>query len=469
MKPIRSPRLRRLTVLWVVAVTSAAAVPAVGRTEPARAPLQGDPNVLLIVTDDQRARGSLSVMPAVKRWFGDGGRRFGQAFATTPTCCPSRASIFTGMYAHNHGVLTSEPGQAEKLDQSTTVQRQLHRAGYRTALFGKYLNAWDVNDPPPDFDRWGMFGDKTRLYYRGGKWNVNGVVRRVRTYSTVFVKQLALGFIREAEQADGEPWMMVLAPMAPHGPAIPQRRDASADLPPFEVTPDMTEENRSDKPPHARGRGPSLARMRALRARQLRTLMSVDRMVDALHSALAEAGELGNTLAFYTSDNGFMWGEHGLTGKGVAYDPAVHVPLFVTWPQMIPPGTATNRLVANIDIAPTIYDAVGITPPVTVDGRSLLTDFRRTRLLLEHWRRANRDAPNWAAQVTHDHKYIESYSAEHLVISWLEYYNLRRDPWELDNLLNGAMTDIGAVGTNTVATMRRDLVCKGTEGPTACP
>ncbi len=449
-------------MLGTVAIALAAVVPSIGRAQPA---VPRPPNVLIIVTDDQRAQGTLGVLPVVKKWFGTGGKRFDQAFATTPTCCPSRASIFTGMYAHNHGVLTTQPGEAENLDQSRTLQHHLKQAGYATGLFGKYLNAWDVKTPPPHFDSWGMFSDKPPYYYRNGLWNVNGSVKRVRKYSTRFIERLAKRFVRAGEENDGRPWMMVIAPLAPHAPYVPHPRDQDAKLPRFKVTPAMKEKDRSDKPSFARDKGPSLGWVRWLRARQLRTLMSVNRMIATLRATLAKTRELNNTLAFFTSDNGLMWGEHALVGKGVAYEPAVHVPLMAAWPKRMPGGIRDERLVANIDITPTIYDAVGITPAFPVDGRSLLDTFSRERILLEHWKREDREAPNWAAHRTLDYKYIESYAADHLVVDWREYYDLIKDPWEVANRISPSY-----VGTTPdPARLRADLTCAGTEGPRACP
>ena len=119
------------------------------------------PNILFIVTDDQELQGTMAVMPSTAKWFknGDsgsgitGGTEFANGSVTTPLCCPSRASIFSGRYAHNHGVhKITEP---QNLDQSTTLQRYLQQAGYRTGIFGKFLNDWDVTGQPPVLERLG--------------------------------------------------------------------------------------------------------------------------------------------------------------------------------------------------------------------------------------------------------------------------------------------------------------------------
>lgn len=125
--------VRRLVLLGLAALLTTAC--------PESAPEQevSGPNVLIIVTDDQRV-GSLVVMPETRRSLVRGGTNFKNAFVTTPMCCPSRASLFSGLYVHNHGVVNNGAGQAENLDQSILIQSYLHRAGYRTGLIGKYVN-----------------------------------------------------------------------------------------------------------------------------------------------------------------------------------------------------------------------------------------------------------------------------------------------------------------------------------------
>src|SRR5918992_225131 len=120
---------------------------------------ESPPNILVILTDDQRAAGTVTqlAMPATRRWLLDSGTRFPNAFATTPLCCPSRASIYTGQYAHNHGVRLTE----DALDHRNTLQRYLQEAGYQTGIVGKFLNSWDYQNDPPHFDRF-------TLIHRGG-------------------------------------------------------------------------------------------------------------------------------------------------------------------------------------------------------------------------------------------------------------------------------------------------------------
>jgi arylsulfatase A-like enzyme len=133
------------------------------------------PNILIIVTDDQRA-GTLGVMPQTRRWFQQQGTTYTNAFATTPLCCPSRSSILTGRYAHNHGVLKNFMGG--RLDHATTIERRLDQAGYTTGIAGKFLNSWKPEDDPPNFDRWAIFNPHIDPGYFNSRFNVNGKYKR---------------------------------------------------------------------------------------------------------------------------------------------------------------------------------------------------------------------------------------------------------------------------------------------------
>jgi hypothetical protein len=138
---------------------SAKPAPSSSSTSPHRRP-----NAFLIVTDDQRAMGTLQAMPPTRRRFVRGGTRYRNAFTTTPVCCPSRASIMTGRYAHNTGVKTNAAGHL--LAHATTIQRYLHDAGYRTGIFGKYLQGMNLATDPPYFDKWATFLELQELLRR---------------------------------------------------------------------------------------------------------------------------------------------------------------------------------------------------------------------------------------------------------------------------------------------------------------
>ena len=394
------------------------------------------PNVLVLVTDDARAE-TLQVMPKTRRWLADGGVSFPNGFATTPSCCPSRASILSGRYVHNHGVLRQQWG--ERLDQRTTLARYLKEDGYRTAMAGKFLNRWPLRRPPPHFDRWALANGG----YYDELWQVDGEVRRVPTYSTTFIGDQALHWLAEFEADDDRPWFAYLAPFAPHAPRVPEPRYAAAGFPAVDRSAaGRAAERAADvagKPRYLRaGRPVTAAEAAALRTGQLRTLLSVDDLVDRVLGRLEATGELDDTLVFFLSDNGYAWGEHGRVGKFTPYTESIRVPFLVRWPGRLPAGAVDDRLVATVDIAPTVLEAAGIAadPGVPVDGRSLLDGRRRERLLAEYWRdQAN--APgvrDWAALRTAGWQYTENYDQPGGG-TFREFYDLHRDPGMERNLL----------------------------------
>jgi arylsulfatase A-like enzyme len=423
------------------------------------------PNVLIILTDDQRLAGTMMVMPATLHWFGQGGTRFTHAFATTPLCCPARASIFSGLYAHNHTVENNQPGAEVNFDFGATMQASLHAAGYRTAFFGKYFNAWDLSEDPASFDRWAIESPNGPTGFWGGTWNVGGTLRKVDEYSTRFIADRGVAFIHASEADDGRPWFLELSTYAPHMPALPEARYANAPVPPLTLDPSMTEADRSDKPPFVQAR-PRMTRygLEHARALQLRSLMSVDDLVGRVEAALAATGETRRTLAFFLSDNGTLWGAHGIDGKQTPYLPSVRVPMYVRWPGHIATGAVSGRLVANIDIAPTVLEAAGIRPAVAMDGRSLLDGTKRDHMLLEYWRiKHPNDVPTWAALYTRRYEYVE-YDAGGKVV-FREYYDLRHDPWELTNLLHDGI----ASDDPDVAALHRRLAADRSCSGASCP
>jgi arylsulfatase A-like enzyme len=419
--------------LRFVAASALLSLPSVGSPHRAEAQRQ-QPNILIIVTDDQRASGTMmrSVMPFTRKVFRRGGTRFPSAYATTPFCCPSRATLFTGRYAHNHRVKTNF--DAEQLDQESTIQYHLKRAGYRTAIFGKYLNNWDITLPPPYFHRWATFGSGLQFSngYYDVRFNVQGTVRTISQYSTEFIASRAVRFIRAAEAEDSRPWFLYVAPFAPHGPAVPKPGYGDAPVPRFRKNPAMLEEDRSDKPPYVQRSSADFDKIRRFRRRQLRTLMSVDDLVERVFRQLWEAAEGRRTLAFFVSDNGFLWGEHGRFGKNVPYTESIRIPMFARWPGRFGAGAVDRRLTGNVDIVPTILDAAGVDPLTTLDGRSLLQAWERDRMLTEHWWSG---PPPWASLVNPLYQYTEYYEADEQTVRFREYYDMAADPWQLTNLL----------------------------------
>ncbi|CAM5353154.1 N-acetylglucosamine-6-O-sulfatase [Streptomyces avidinii] len=435
----RTPFSRRGFLAGTAAAAAAAAVPAIGQASAAPAAAAANrPNILLIVTDDQPKQTDWALRKTID-WLAGQGVKYNHGHVTTPLCAPSRASVFSGRYAHNHGVRNNASSAA--LDQNTTVQRYLKQAGYRTGLFGKYLNAWNIADAPPHFEEFALL----QPGYVDAKWNVNGTVQTIDGYTTSIIKNRTLGFLDKAAN-DTRPWFAYVTPYASHGPRTPEPKYAGTPVPEWNGRPSVTEADRSDKPPYIQDATGTLADGKRIRAEQLRTLLSVDDAVQAFKDKLAATGQLENTLVIYIGDNGFGWADHGWTAKSVPYSPAHEVPFFLSWPAGgLGSGTVDNRIVANIDIAPTILDAAGITPNTPQDGRSLLGSHSRDHLLVEWWKKGTgNDHRTWSSYVSKDKQYVEYYQlhtdANGTVsgtgeVKFREYYDLAGDPYQLVNKL----------------------------------
>ena len=404
----------------------------------AQEPADERPSVLLIVTDDQRWD-TLWAMPEVQRSLVGPGVTFENAFTTSSLCCPSRASILTGAFPHTTGVYTQglPYGGFERFDDSTTIATELHRAGYRTGLFGKYLDSYQADAlagyVPPGWDRWVAFVHSQYFDYG---LSVDGTIEQhgyaPEDYSTDVLAGAADAFIRSS---DG-PIMAVFAPAAPHEPAMPARSDAPlfGDLPPWRP-PAFDELDLSDKPRHVRAFRP-LGEQRAveleqLRRNQYRSLQAVDRAVGRLLDALHDTDRLDRALVIFTSDNGLLWGEHRWLKKEVPYEEAIRVPLVVR-ADAIATRSSDEHLVANVDLAPTIAETAGVDLP-TADGASLVPLLRgeaprwRSALLIEHVRGTN-PIPTYCAIRTPNQLFVRYETGER------ELYDLASDPAQLENL-----------------------------------
>ncbi|HEX9669421.1 MAG TPA: sulfatase, partial [Thermoanaerobaculia bacterium] len=288
----------------------------------------GPPNLVLVVLDDlDVAMGSLGAMASARR-LAAAGTSFTHYFASTPVCCPSRATMLLGQFAHNHGVMTAAPplGGFPRVFASNleadALPVALQEAGYRTALLGKYFIGYpgDAGEGyvPPGWDDWlsplwgfTYFGytlsDNGRTVYRG---------HARADYSTDVLAERALAFVRAAER-DDRPFFLLLAPLAPHRPIVPAPRHRStfpnARLP---RVPSFDERDVSDKPAYLRAL-PRLSRSEieaydGMYRGRLQTLPAVDDLVRRLLDTLARLDLAGRTFVFLTSDNGFHLGHHRL-------------------------------------------------------------------------------------------------------------------------------------------------------------
>ena len=610
-----------LFLLYAILILTAAGKPALANHG------SKQPNILLIVTDDQRFRTTVEAlgantsdytMPNLRRWFykdaagNPQGTLFQWAFVTTPECCPSRASIFTGRYAHNHGVHTvlaadayppgaGEVPGAEVLDQSTTVQNYLQTNGYYTGIYGKYLNGWDLSKPPEAFDTWGIFGsgygnyddcnsstsvpkpdpDHCLLYASEPNGTGGTTVIPQSIYSTQYVRDKALSFLAQRQNAklggNDQPWFLYLAPYAPHaaphhpasgcganpcngadidsphplwahdkaGVSVPDPTyishpdsyfegfsgtdpdlgtpyDSIADKPGYvrnwpTIAPQTTPQPRCCKRSPSAPKSNTPADVQAERAGHIKSLKSVDDMIGDVMSEIQADSEDNDTLVIFISDNGVMWGEHSLEGKLVPYTESVRVPMFMRWPGHA--GVAGSnlpnvdtRLVASIDIAPTLLAAAGIQqdPPDLncftgdfrkcniMDGMSLLGSAAtwRRKLLLEYWNaygptpgtESAEPVPSWTSLRTAwsnsidpapSYQYTEyttdTYAGDGDDNGFREYYNLKPnvDPNQKNNLLanGGSLPPEGSDAPTLLQTYRNCAGPQGAPAPghAACP
>jgi arylsulfatase A-like enzyme len=427
---------------------------------PAPAQRQRRPNIVVLMTDDQTLA-SLSVMTHTRELLGERGTTFDRAFAGFSLCCPSRATLYTGQYAHNHGVLGNAPpaGGYAKLDKSNWLPVWLQQAGYRTMHVGKFLNGYGrtgsvPTEVPPGFDDWHGTVDPSTYRFWGYTVNENGTLRTYGEdldpafYSTDFFTRRANELIGAAAPSS-KPFFISVAFLAPHsgGPEdeddpnnpptpspAPRHRGTFASTP-LPQPASFNELDVTDKPANIRNR-PLLtpARIAGIQEnyqQRLESLLAVDEGVASIVDTLRRTGELDDTLILFTSDNGFFHGEHRVAaGKVLVYEPSIRLPLLMRGPG-VPRGAHRRQLVTNADLAPTILDAADARAGRSQDGRSLFglledADVEWGRELLVEG--GNNQGLTFTALRNYRFVYVEWVSGER------ELYDLERDPDQLQSL-----------------------------------
>jgi N-acetylglucosamine-6-sulfatase len=402
------------------------------------------PNIVLILTDDQ-SYDSVAVMPFVSKlrnWC-----TFTNAYINNSTCSPSRATILTGQWSHHTGVEAT--GGAPRFDDHSTVATWLEKAGYRTALVGKYHlgHIYKPHAPkipnyiPPDWDEWyswrAVEGHEEYFDYT---LNENGKLVHYGStpsdYSTDVLSRIATDFIKRSATST-TPFFLYFAPRGSHNPWIAAPRDVDAFRnKPIVHAPNYNEADMSDKP----------AWWRALplhtpsnddnaRRKEYATLLSVDDAVRAIVRTLGGTGLLKNTVIIFMTDNGFAFGEHRYIGKICPYEACNKTPLMIRYPGVIP--RRITEPVSNVDIAPTLADLAGIAPGAPVDGHSLVPLLRGDKrwpypVLLRGYKTPNgrpSDIPTFWGIRFGQYKYIETVSTGET-----ELYDLKADPFELNNV-----------------------------------
>jgi len=409
-------------------------------------------NLIFILTDDHRydAFGFLKGQPWLETpqldTLARDGVHFKNAFVTTSLCSPSRASILTGKYAHQHGIVDNNTA----IPRGTRFFPQLLKsAGYSTAFIGKWHMGGESDDPQPGFDRWVSFrGQGTYLPDSNGL-NVDG--RRVpqKGYITDELTDYALDWLRQRKK--DEPYFLYLSHKAVHADFIPPEKykgyykDREFVYPKSMARPDQPAEHRPMWAQNQRNswHGVEYPYHSGLNIgeyykRYVETLGGVDDSLGRVYDQLRSRGELDSTLIVYMGDNGFAFGEHGLIDKRNAYEESMRVPLLARCPELFPGGRTVGNVVANVDLMPTFLAAAGIqAPPECVGGsllplaRGLPAEWRKELLYEYYWERNFPQTPTMHALRGDRFKFIRY----HGVWDVDELYDLQEDPAEMRNLI----------------------------------
>jgi N-acetylglucosamine-6-sulfatase len=438
------------------------------------------PNFVFILADDMR-KDDLTYMPKTRALLKGQGMTFSNAYVSNALCCPSRATIMRGQYAHNTGVwdnVNDTDGGWQGYEsnngnnENDNVATSLHNAGYRTALIGKYLNGYtNTTYKPPGWDKW--FATFTFDYFN---YDVNddGTIRHFGTrdsdYLTDVLSRQTQNFI-DASVAQNKPFFAYVTPIAPHTPAKPAPRDLHAfDDEKAPRLPSFNEKDVLDKPPWIQSlpilTSTQIAAIDKRHEKRVETLQALDDLVEGVANKLQSSGQLSNTYIVFTSDNGYHLGEHRIPqGKARQYEEDNHMPLLIRGPG-VAAHSGTDKLVLNTDYFPTFTGLAGIPTPSYVDGRSLqpiltgtATDWRSAILLEAHQSNEGGETPTYSGILTSSgSKYVEFEGGAR------ELYYLGVDPYELTNKYNSA-TPPDALATRLQALKScAGLTCRQAEG-----
>jgi len=372
------------------AALGAAAATTLSCRRPLATPRASRPNVLFILTDDQRwdamscAGHPFLKTPNMDRLAAEGAR-FANCFCTTSLCSPSRASMLSGLYAHAHGVTNNFTDYPNDLP---SFPRQRQAAGYATAYIGKWHMNEKSDERRPGFDFWASHKGQGKYY--DTVFNINGTRQVLKGYYTTRATDLAIDWITRQRPHD-KPFLLMLGHKAPHSPNTPEPKYEHA-FDNVKIPYPATAFHLEGKPEWIRQRldtwhgiyGPlwgfrkkfpdrrpeAVAAFAAFCRAYYATIKSLDDSIGRLYDALERSGQLDNTLIILVGDNGFFLGEHGMMDKRTMHEPSIRIPLVARWPALIKPRTVIDRMVLNVDLAPTIIDVCGAQPLPKVHGQS---------------------------------------------------------------------------------------------------
>lgn len=437
-------------------------------TSVTRATDPGRPNIVFVLTDDL-SNDLLPYMPHVQALRQDG-MTFEGYFVSDSLCCPSRSSILTGNFPHDTGVFSNVGPDGgfhvfhARGEESDTFAVALRRAGYRTAMMGKYMNGYmgTTENPvpdtyvPPGWSEWDVAGNGYPEF--DYTLNENGVLQsyghRPADYMTDVLAGKATSFISRAAGAQA-PFFLEVATFAPHYSYIPAPRDAGdfpglrAPRPPsFNALPRNAPgwlKHRAALTPEQIGQIDKAFR------RRVQMVQAVDQMIGALEQSIADHRLSSNTYIVFSSDNGLHTGEYRLMpGKLTAFDTDIRVPLIVKGPR-VPAGAKTGELAENIDLASTFAALGGTT--LSGDGHPLtrllygepVPDWRNAILVEHHGADLRGIDPDFQQPPSGNPRTYEAMRASRFIYveyrdGEREFYDLARDPFELDNLAAGLST-----------------------------
>lgn len=397
---------------------------------------KGRPNIVFITTDDM-TYSDLKHMPNVRKLLGGNGYTFPNSLSPHPLCCPARAEFVTGQYGQNNGVHHNTGfygGYKALIDPSNTVGRWLNKGGYQTAFVGKYLNGFKPDKASAvGWTRWNPTYRGVYTYIRTKYYN-DGDTKRHTIQTDDATARYAQLYVQEFSQRP-QPFFMWVSALAPHTaylkgkfiPPIPSDRHLGT----FNGKNPATQ-----KPTYKKSVKKESGRFYQQR---IESLYTVDDTVKDLVDTLRREGELKNTYIFFTSDNGYLLGEHGIYGKNRLYNEVLNVPLVVRVP-----GVRTRKVsrkpVTSVDLPVTFADLGNSIPGRKVDGVSFANilkgkgrAWRDTQLIQTGRRSGNPDNEGWRQRGVKAGPWVYFARQE----SGKEFlFNRKADPYEITNLAN---------------------------------